>query len=116
MTFIMFLQRVTKTAQKGLKINFSSVGEKVTLRGFDPRRDRQGIQKNCPKKAVFLLNSAHFRGKTGVQTVILCGLSYQLSINEPAISKVNCYSTNQNLSRKIYLCTSSFRYVWKLDR
>jgi len=32
---------VITSAQKRLEINFSSVGEKVTLRGFDPRRDRQ---------------------------------------------------------------------------
>ena len=41
MTSILFLDGNAKTAQKGLKINFSSVGEKVTLRGFDPRWDRK---------------------------------------------------------------------------
>lgn len=55
MTFTMFLRRVTKTAQKGLKINFSSVGEKVTLRGFDPRRDRTNklYEKTDFQKSVF---------------------------------------------------------------
>ena len=67
MTFILFLDGNAKKALKGLKNQLFVSSEKVTLRGSDPRRDRQDEQKNCPKKAVFLLNTAHFRGKTGVK-------------------------------------------------
>jgi hypothetical protein len=68
MTFIMFLQRVTKTAQKGLKIELIiSMPKSYAPLFLSPVGTANSKQKTAQKKVVFLLNTAHFSVKTGVK-------------------------------------------------
>jgi hypothetical protein len=64
----MFFRRVTKTAQKGLKIGLIiSMSKSYAPRFLSPVGTANSKQKNYPKRAVFLLKPAHIRVKTGLK-------------------------------------------------
>jgi hypothetical protein len=64
MAFIMSLQRVTKTAQKGLKIELIISMPKSYAPRFQSPSGPPKFNKKLPQKGDFLLNFATFRMKT----------------------------------------------------